>query len=38
MRPNGIENYGLKVRIISVMSAVTMLTFGTLVEAYKLLF
>ena len=38
MRPNGMEKYGFRVRIISVMSAVTMFTFVTLVEAYKLLF
>ena len=38
MQPNGIEKYRFWVRILSVMSAVIVVTFGTLVEAYKLLF
>jgi hypothetical protein len=33
-----MEKHGFTLRLYSVMGAVTMLTFGTLVEAYRLLF
>lgn len=33
-----INRNELRLRILSVMAAVSLLTFGTLVESYKLLF
>ena len=33
-----MKKHELKLRILSVMTAVSLLTFGTLVESYKLLF
>jgi hypothetical protein len=33
-----MEKHVLKLRVFSVMSAVSLATFGTLVEAWKLMF